>query len=260
MAKRVCGALAIASLLSACSAASLSSGLEPTAQNAGAPLTTASVQPKRAPFDPFKQDTGSSYQPREVIKNPTLAQVLQKGPLPEYALGRTDAPVTVIKYVSLTCPFCRRFQKTVFPPFKRAYIDTGKVRFIMREFPIGRQSGTATIAWRCAPKRHYFKLYDAFLFSQPRWVSQEVRTGPILKVAARYGLTAAAYNACLKDQRLVAGLKAVKQRGRLLGVIGTPNFFINNKLVKRVLTLDGLRAHIDPLLQGAAAARNASAR
>ena len=114
-------------------------------------------------FDPFQRDGFNEAPRREVIANPTLAQVLQPGPLPEFSLGRADAPVVMVKYMSLTCQYCRRFMAETFPVFKREYIDTGKVRLIIREFPIGKTSGNATIALRCAPMAKYLSLYQKFL-------------------------------------------------------------------------------------------------
>ncbi|MFN3745251.1 MAG: DsbA family protein [Hyphomicrobiaceae bacterium] len=175
---------------------------------------------------------------------------MRPGPLPEFSIGRGDAPVTIIKYASLTCPFCRRFQAEVFPALKRDYIDRGKVRFIIREFPIGKTSGMATIALRCAPMDRYLELYGRFLSTQAQWVSQEVRIEPILKVAQSVGLTAAEFDRCRENHGMIGALNRVKDRGRELGVIGTPNFFINGKLVKKALDLAELREIIDPLIAG----------
>ena len=177
------------------------------------------------------------------------------GPLPEMALGKPNAPVTIVQYASLTCPHCKAFHATTFPQFKREYIDTGKVRYILREFPIGMQSGNATIALRCAPAGKYFELYGKFMEQQSSWVSQEVRLDPIFAVAKQVGLTRAQFDACYQNQGLIEALKAIKDRGRTLGIIGTPNFFIGNKLVKKELTIADIRAEVDPLLTGAVAAR-----
>lgn len=196
-------------------------------------------------FNPFRDASAPTYGQRQVIANPSLEEVMKVGALPEMSMGRADAPVTVIKYASLTCPYCRRFQINVFPRFKHDYIDTGKVRFIIREFPIGRSSGNATIALRCAPASEYFTLYEKFLRQQSDWVSQEVRLDKIYAVAAQVGLSRAAFDACLKNQDLIDGLKWVKDRGRTLGVIGTPNFFIQNKLVKKVLDYDDVKALVN---------------
>lgn len=182
---------------------------------------------------------------REVIQNPSLAEVMQAGPLPEMTLGRPDAPVTIIKYASLTCPHCRRFHQEVFPELKRTYIDTGKVRFILREFPIGQSSGNATIALRCAPADKYFDLYGKFLAQQSSWVSQEVRLDAIFKVAQQVGMTRAQFDACLENRGMIDGLKWVKERGRKLGVIGTPNFFFGNKLVKSTVTMKEIREFVE---------------
>jgi len=199
------------------------------------------------PFNPFG-DQSSKTGGRKVITNPSLAEVMETGPLPEMSMGLAQAPVTIIKYASLTCPYCRQFQRTVFPQLKRDYIDTGKVRFIIREFPIGRSSGNATIALRCAPPDKYFELYGKFLEQQSAWVSQEVRLDAIHNVAAQAGLSRADFDACRENQAMIGGLEWIKDRGRTLGVIGTPNFFIQGQLVKKVLTYDELKAMIDPLL------------
>ncbi|MDX2289247.1 MAG: DsbA family protein [Hyphomicrobiaceae bacterium] len=212
-------------------------------------------------FNPFRDvhDVGSG--PRQIIASPTLAEVLAPaGPLPEMALGRADAPVTVVKYASLTCPHCRKFHREIFPRFKRAYIDTGKVRFILREFPIGRSSGNATIALRCVPPEKYFTLYGRFLENQSKWVSQEVRLEAIHSIAAEVGLSRAAFDDCLKNQGMINGLALIKDRGRTLGIIGTPNFFVADKLVKSVLTYDELAAMVDAELTGSAAAAVAQKR
>jgi protein-disulfide isomerase len=186
---------------------------------------------------------------REVIQNPTLEQVLEPGGLPEMSLGRRDAPVTIVQYASMTCPFCRRFQAESFPVLKREYIDTGKVRYILRaEFPIGKQSGLATIALRCAPPDKYFVLYEKFMAQQPSWVSQEVRPDPIFQVAAQVGMTRAQFDSCRENRGMIAAINGIKERGRNLGIIGTPNFFIDGKLVKKVIGIAEIREMIDPVL------------
>ena len=214
----------------------------------------ASARAPEPAFDPFSDSLATSVPMRQVIENPTLAEVMRPGPLPELSMGDADAPVTIIKYASLTCPFCRRFQAEVVPVLKRDYIDRGKVRFIIREFPIGKTSGMATIALRCAPMDRYLELYGRYLSSQAQWVSQEVRIEPILKVAQGVGLTASEFDKCRQNHGMISALNQVKDRGRELGVIGTPNFFINGRLIKKTLDLAELREIIDPLIAGPTAA------
>lgn len=228
-------------------------------QAIGATPIGGASSPDQPGFNPFAE-SGSTTEPlRKVIQNPSLEEVLKPGPLPEMALGRPDAPVTFIKYASLTCPYCRKFHLETFPQLKREYIDTGKVRFILREFPIGFQSGAATIALRCAPPERYFELYGKFLQQQAKWVSQEVRHDPIFRIAAQVGMTRAQFDACYQNQGMIDALKQIKDRGRTLGVIGTPNFFINNRLVKSVIGMKEIREMVDPLLaEGARSAATAN--
>jgi len=195
-----------------------------------------------APFNPFADPAAVAPGGRQVIANPTFDEVMQAGPLPEMTQGRPDAPVTIVEYASLTCPHCRHFHETVYPQLKREFIDTGKVRYILREFPIGKQSGNATIALRCAKPEMYFDLYGRFMAQQAAWVSQEVRLEPIFAVAKQAGLTQDEWDRCLRNETLIEALKAIKERGRTLGIIGTPNFFVGRELVKRELTIEDIRA------------------
>lgn len=237
-------ALAAAGLMLGLTLAGCSLGLDHGPEGAALPavgalapptanLTAATADDVAAP-SPF--DHGDAHPAitklRQVIAHPSSAEILKPGPLPEMSLGRSDAPLAVVQYASLTCPYCRRFLIETFPEFKRRYLDTGKVRFILREFPIGFQSGAATIALRCAPASDYFKLYERFMMNQAAWVSQEVRHDPIYEIVKPSGLTRDKFDACYKDEGLIKALSDVKDRGRTLGVIGTPNFFVGDTLVK----------------------------
>ncbi len=224
--------------------------------SAGSTTSSATQHGKAKPFNPFADHVETDVGRRQVIENPTVADVMKPGPLPEMSLGRANAPVTIIKYASLTCPFCSKFQTETFPVLKRDYIDTGKVRYILREFPIGFQSGTATIAWRCAPANKYFELYDKFMRQQRQWVSQTVRREPIFKIARQVGMTRAQFDACYADKSLSEKLNAVKERGRTLGIIGTPNFFINGKLYKRRLGTSDIHSLVAQALAKPVAAAN----
>jgi protein-disulfide isomerase len=223
-----------------------------------AQLLTTATNPGAAPgtekvtFNPFSTDGETSVGGREVITNPTLQDVMQTGELPEMSWGSPTAPVTLIKYASLTCPYCKKFQAETYPLLKREYIDTGKVRFIIREFPIGKSSGTATVALRCAPPDKYLALYEKFMSQQAQWVSLDVRVEAIAKITSQVGVTGEQLSACLNNKTLVAQLNGIKERGRKLGIIGTPNFFLNARLIKSVVAWADLRVMIDAQLGGAA--------
>ena len=228
------------------------------AGTAGAP-ENGTAAPARLAFTP----DGSVIEVEEgkkpgLIANPTIADLMKAGPLGDRSLGRADAPVTVIEYASLTCPFCKAFHERTYPEFKRRYIDTGKVRFILREFPIGRSSGNAWLVTRCAPGDKFFTLYELYLKKQHYWVSQEVRIDRIFEVAKSVGMTRAEFDKCLANQKIINAIKWVKQRGRQLGVTGTPTFFINGRKERSVLTIEQLAAIIDPMIAARAAASGGS--
>lgn len=174
------------------------------------------------------------------------------GPLEEKVLGRADAPITVIEYASLGCPICAVFHQKVFPEFKTAYIDSGKVRFIYREFPIGKSSAAAAQAARCAPDTRYFAINDRFMASRGRWNAREPSNDLLYKIVQETGLTRAAFDSCMANQKISEGIDWVKQRGRKLGVKGTPTFFINGQHVRGYLSYDELRQHLDKQLKLAA--------
>jgi protein-disulfide isomerase len=232
-----CTAIAVAAAVGGCGATLPQTASITSDGNAGAAYPSiASEQPEGVP-KPF----GAADEPvrtgREVIENPTIADVMAPSPLPEMSWGNANAPVTIVEYASLTCPHCRNFHLTVYPDFKRRFIDTGKVRYILREFPIGKTSGNATIALRCAPPDKYLDLFRKFMEQQSSWVSQEVRLDAIYAVARQVGMTRPQFDACLQNQGMIENLKWVKDRGRKLGIVGTPNFFIGSKLIKKELTI-----------------------
>jgi len=266
MNKGVIAALLLVSWLPGCGGGSLvnTAALSPDKSDAGAGSAYASAEDTAKSggerFNPFADPNEKAAGGREVIQDPTLADVMQTGPLPEMSFGRTDAPVTIIEYASLTCPHCRNFHLKTYPQFKKEYVDTGKVRYILREFPIGKTSGAATIALRCAPADKYLTLFGKFMEQQPSWVSQEVRLDPIFNVAAQVGMTRQQFDACRENQAMIGGLNWVKDRGRKLGVIGTPNFFVGDKLVKKELSIEDIRAMVDPQLAGRATASAGATR
>ena len=192
----------IAGLAGGCSGDALTLTANQTTQPTEASLAaTGEATPDTPAFNPFSDGPSTTIGRREVMQNPSMAEVMKVGTLPEMSLGRADAPVTIIKYASMTCPYCRRFQLETFPVLKKEYIDTGKVRFIIREFPIGKQSGLATVALRCAPPDKYFALYDKLMAQQATWVSQEVRPDPIFKVAAQVGMSRAQFDSLPRESR-----------------------------------------------------------
>jgi protein-disulfide isomerase len=195
------------------------------------------------------QASEAGGEPLPKIVNPKLSDLLAPGPLPEMMLGRTDAPVALIYFVSLTCPHCARFHAEGLPEIERRYIATGKVRLIIREFPIGKTSGAAAVANRCVPAKKYFPLLARFLAEQKSWVSQEVRRDVIFEAAKKEGLTRVEFDNCQANQSIVDGLKRIKDRGRQLGVVGTPTFFVDEVKLRTSPSLQEITAAIETALE-----------
>ncbi|MFT3989407.1 DsbA family protein [Aestuariivirga sp.] len=166
--------------------------------------------------------------------------------LGEMELGNPNAKVTVIEYASASCPHCAAFYKEVFPEFKKEYIDTGKIRFIFREFPHNDAALAAFMVARSLPKEAYFPLIDVFFNTQATWL-QDPRTG-LLNIAKQAGMTEDQFNKVLGDQDLAKKILAVRDKASTFGVTGIPTFFINGDMLDGEQTLDKLKAKIDPLL------------
>lgn len=236
--------VAVAVALTACSGGPGAGG--PDALSASAGSSTAGAS----------NDDRADGEPAPKIENPTLADIMAPGPIPERVLGKADAPVTLIEYVSLTCPYCRAFHEKVLSDLKRDYIDKGRVRLIVREFPIGKTAGAATIVNRCIREDKYFSLLHRFLVEQKSWVSQEVRRDAIFEVARKDGMTRPEFDACFENKAVVEGLKWVKERGRRLGVVGTPTFFVQDVRLRTSPSVDDIRRALDAALQKTASSGN----
>jgi protein-disulfide isomerase len=181
---------------------------------------------------------------------PAAAQALlmQAGPLGDMAQGDEKAPVTIIEYASMTCPHCATFHATTYPELKKRYIDTGKVRFIFREFPLDQLALAGFLLARCAGPDKYFPMIDTLFQLQKEWVTQKP-LAPLLAIAKQAGMSEPAFNECLQNQKLIDGLEDVRQRAMKLKVESTPSFFINGKPA-RVFTIEEFEKAMAPYLKG----------
>jgi protein-disulfide isomerase len=179
-----------------------------------------------------------------------LGELMAPGPLEDEVEGAADAPVTVVEYASMTCPHCAHFHETTYPELKKKYIDTGKVRFIFREFPLDPLAAAGSMLARCAGKDKYFPMVDT-LFSQQRvWVVQKPLE-PMLTIAKQAGFTKDSFEACLANQKLLDEIQASRVRASdKFGVNSTPTFFINGKIYRGALSPEELDAQLAPYLKG----------
>ncbi|HET9717247.1 MAG TPA: DsbA family protein [Pseudolabrys sp.] len=154
----------------------------------------------------------------------------------------------------MTCPHCAHFQETTFPELKKRYIDTGKVRYIFREFPLDNLAAAAFMLARCAAgetdKDRYFALIDT-LFRQQRQWAVEKPIPPLLAIAKQAGFTEQSFNACLANQKMLDGIESVRQRAiKDFKVQSTPTFFINGTSYAGAMSIDEMAKIIDPYLKG----------
>jgi protein-disulfide isomerase len=179
-----------------------------------------------------------------------LAELMQPGPLGDQVLGAENAPVTIIEYASMTCPHCSHFHKTVYPDLKKKYIETGKVRFIFREFPLDPLAAAASMLARCAGKDKFFPLIEAFFDAQSEWVVQKPLQ-PMFAIAKQAGFTQQSFDECLANQQMLSGIEESRTRAaQKLNVNSTPTFFINGKIHRGALTVEELDKQIAPYLKG----------
>lgn len=179
---------------------------------------------------------------------PASEALLAPGALPDKVFGSDDAPVTIIEYASLTCPHCRTFHVDVWPDLKERYVDTGKVRFIMREFPFDPRSTAGFMLARCAGDDKWYPTIDLLYRTQENWARTSDGSGALKSVMGMTGMDEAAFEACLQNEELMQQVQSVAEAGRGFGVDSTPTFFINGQMYKGALSVDRFGEVIEPLL------------
>lgn len=178
-----------------------------------------------------------------------MADVLKKGPLKEMEMGDANAPVTIVEYLSLTCSHCANFHNDTFKEIKSNYIDTGKVRFIMREFPFDPRAAAGIMLARCAPEEQFFSMVDVLFQQQSNWSRAEDTQAALLKIARLAGFSEKDFTSCLTNQKLLDDVTTVRDRGRNdYGVQSTPTFIINGKRYPGNMPLNTMSALIDSYL------------
>lgn len=174
--------------------------------------------------------------------------VAAPGQLGEKVLGPADAPVTVVEYASFTCPHCAHFANVIFPEFELKYVDSGKVRFIFREFLRNGVDVAVSAVARCAPADRYFEVVDVFFRTQDEWMRATDTKQAIFEKAKAFGFTEQSFEACLNNQALLQAFDANMKRAQSYGVTGTPTFFINDEKQVGALPMEEWDTLLQPLL------------
>lgn len=182
----------------------------------------------------------------------TAADVAKPVSLPDMALGPANATVTITEFASMTCPHCAAFTEKVFPKIKSEYIDTGKIRFVFREFPLDIKAAAGSMLARCIAKDDsgkYFAAIDMLFRQQEAWAMKNT-TETLTRIGKQAGLSQQQVEDCLKDQPLLDKIAAdQKYANEVLKVNSTPTFFINGEMIKGDQSFEEFDKRIKSLLK-----------
>jgi protein-disulfide isomerase len=175
------------------------------------------------------------------------AELQKPSPLGDMVLGQANAPVTIVEYASMTCPHCAHFAETTFPELKKRYIDTGKVRYMLREFPLDQLAAAGFMLARCAAKndpQKYYTMIDTLFKQQDTWVVQKP-IPPLMAISKQAGLSEKDFNECLANQPMLDKIEATRKTATdKLGVNSTPTFFINGEKYSGDVSIEELSKKI----------------
>ncbi len=176
-------------------------------------------------------DSSGSTPTSPTTPTPTATLPPMSVMLAEKALGSATAPVTMFAYSSLSCSHCGDFHASTLPVLKANYIDTGRMRFVFRDFPLNDAGTAGSMVARCSGD-NYFATLDALFRAQSSWAYASNYTASLKTAVAPLGITSADVDACLASTELRNGVLAIKQAGQsTYSISGTPTFMINGQKV-----------------------------
>jgi len=194
----------------------------------------------------------SGVQAQRVAAAPEVSveELMKPSDLPDLSVGPADAKVTIVEYSSMTCPHCAAFSTKVFPELKTKYIDTGKVRFISRDFPLDNLAAAAAMLARCLDNDKGFALVETLFATQSQWAGgQGNPAAKLFEIVKQAGFTQESFDKCLTDQALLDKLTAARTRaGEKFQINATPTFFINGKRLSGNSRIDDFDKALEPLL------------
>jgi len=197
-------------------------------------------------LSPFRLIAGAMAQ------SATAADVAKPVSLPDMAIGPANAKVTMTEFASMTSPRCAAFNAEVFPKIKSEYIDTGKIRYIFREYPLDIKAADGSMLARCIAKDDagkYFAVIDMLFKQQNDWVLKNTKK-TLTQIGKQGGLSEQQVEDCLKDQALLDKIAADQNYASdVLKVNSTPTFYINGEMVKGAVSFEDFDKLIKPLLK-----------
>lgn len=199
---------------------------------AGGSLVTASYTPVHAQAATFP-----------------MSELMAKEALPDVVQGKADAPITIVEYASMTCGHCARFHAETYPDLLKNYIDTGKVRFILREFPLDPLAAAGFMLARCSGDKRN-AMIDLLFDTQKDWAFVEKPLEALASIVKQTGMSQEAFDKCINDQALYDKVNEVRDRAaQKFGVNATPTFFVNGKKITGEMNPQALDKLLQPMLK-----------
>jgi protein-disulfide isomerase len=198
----------------------------------------------------------SAFAPRALIgeamaQSAVAALVAKPVTLPDMALGSANASVTITEFASMSCPHCAAFEQNVFPMIRSKYIDTGKVRYVFREFPLDIKAAAASMVARCMAgddAEKFFGAIDIMFKQQDQLMTDTQET--LKRIGGQAGMSGDAVEACVKNQATLDKLSAdEKFANETLKVDATPTFFINGEMSKGAMSFEEMDQKIKAALK-----------
>ncbi|MBL0848772.1 MAG: DsbA family protein [Candidatus Liberibacter ctenarytainae] len=200
----------------------------------------------------YKSMSNALPMPSSVVDVASLLAA-SPGSMEEVSVGRKDAPVTIVEYISMTCGYCAEFHNTTFKKIEDKYIKTGKVRYILREFPLDPVAKAAIMLARCAEQRSkggYLGFVSMLLKRQNDWIMSDNIRDSLMNMAKFAGFSQNDFDSCVHNQRILDDINAEQKRASsMFGVYSTPSFFIGGNLYLGAMPEDVLFKIIDQMLQ-----------
>ncbi len=179
----------------------------------------------------------------------SLDKLLAKNDLPDIWLGSEKAPVTIVEYASMTCGHCASFHAGTFKKLKTDYIDTGKVRMTVREFPFDPLAMAAFMLARCEGPAKRSAMIDHLFATQRTWAFSKKPLEALINVTRQAGVSQENFEKCLKDRTLYEKITAIRNAGeQTFKVTSTPTFFVNGTRLVGDQTIEAFAKIIDPIV------------
>ena len=191
----------------------------------------------------------TSFLPAFAQDSAASADATPAEPLADIVMGSEDAPVTIVEYASMTCPHCAAFHNGPFKELKSEYIDTGKVKFVLREFPLDRLALAVAVLARCKSDK-YYDIVDLYFENQQVWATNDDPVGKMFALAQQAGFSRDEFGECINDRAVQEGIYANRARGEAEGVTGTPTLYIDGEKYDGARSIEGLREVLDPKVGG----------